>query len=392
MWRDDSVEFQNRMNLLVKNGLLGLALVLGALALFLDLRLAFWVSAGIAVSFVGAFAVMPWVGLSINMMSLFGFILAIGIVVDDAIVTGENIYAENERGTPEVEAAVRGAQRVTLPVALAVLTTIAAFVPLLFAPGTIGKFLFQIPAVVIIVLLVSVIEAMFILPHHLAHLHIAGFTPRTRIGALLADLRHATDRALRRFVNGPLDRALRFVTTHYVVAMAAGVAVLIVTLRRHLGGLRALRVFSAGRGPLCDRLAGADAGCDGRNDARRGANDRTRRLRGSAHAAGCERTRPGQRGVPLGRAAGGRRPGRDRRAQSAAGQQGVGGVRAARPRGAHGDLEAIRAALAQGRRRAARRQEADLRLERDQSRFARSGPAFGALERRARAGSADPAG
>ncbi len=236
VWRDDSVEFQNRMRLLVKNGLIGLALVLGALALFLDLRLAFWVSAGIAVSFVGAFAVMPWVGLSVNMMSLFGFILAIGIVVDDAIVTGENIYAENERGTPEVEAAVRGAQRVTLPVALAVLTTVAAFVPLLFAPGTIGKFLFQIPAVVIIVLVVSVIEAMFILPHHLAHLHITGFTPRTRIGARLADLRQATDRALRRFVEGPLDRALHFVTTHYIVAMASGVAVLIMTFGIISGG------------------------------------------------------------------------------------------------------------------------------------------------------------
>ena len=87
---------------------------------------------------------MPIVGLSINMMSLFGFILAIGIVVDDAIVTGENIYAENERGTPEVEAAVQGSQRVALPVALAVSTTIAAFVPLLFAPGTLGKFLYHL--------------------------------------------------------------------------------------------------------------------------------------------------------------------------------------------------------------------------------------------------------
>jgi len=236
VWRDDSVEFQNRMRLLIKNGLIGLALVLGALALFLDLRLAFWVSAGIAVSFVGAFAVMPWVGLSINMMSLFGFILAIGIVVDDAIVTGENIYAENERGTPEVEAAVRGAQRVTLPVALAVSTTVAAFVPLLFAPGTLGKFLFQIPAVVILVLVVSVIEAMFILPHHLAHLHITGFTPRTRVGAWLAELRHATDRALRRFVEGPLTRALRFVTTHYVVSLASGLAVLLVTFGIISGG------------------------------------------------------------------------------------------------------------------------------------------------------------
>lgn len=112
VWRDDSVEFRNRMDLLIKNGAIGLALVLAALAMFLELRLAFWVSVGIFVSFVGTFAVMPFVGLSINMMSLFGFILAIGIVVDDAIVTGENIYAENERGTPALEAAVRGRKSV----------------------------------------------------------------------------------------------------------------------------------------------------------------------------------------------------------------------------------------------------------------------------------------
>jgi multidrug efflux pump subunit AcrB len=230
VWRDDSVEFRNRMELLLKNGAFGLALVLAALALFLDLRLAFWVSAGIFVAFVGTFAVMPFVGLSVNMMSLFGFILAIGIVVDDAIVTGENIYAENERGTPEVEAAVQGSQRVALPVALAVSTTIAAFVPLLFAPGTLGKFLFQIPAVVIIVLSISVLEAMLILPHHLAHLRIAGHVPRTWIGARLAALRHAVDRGLQRFVEGPLDRALAFSTAHYGVVIAASVSIFLLAL------------------------------------------------------------------------------------------------------------------------------------------------------------------
>ncbi|MEX2241610.1 MAG: efflux RND transporter permease subunit, partial [Burkholderiales bacterium] len=229
VWRDDSAEFRNRRDLLVKNGAIGLALVLAALALFLDLRLAFWVAAGIFVSFVGTFAVMPYFGLSINMMSLFGFILAIGIVVDDAIVTGENIYAENERGTPEVQAAVLGSQRVALPVALAVSTTIAAFVPLLFAPGTLGKFLFQIPAVVIIVLAISVLEALFILPHHLAHLRVIGYRPRTWIGARLAELRQAVDRALRRFIDGPLDAALGFATAHYGVVIAAAASVFLLT-------------------------------------------------------------------------------------------------------------------------------------------------------------------
>ena len=230
VWRDDSVEFRNRMDLLIKNGAIGLALVLAALALFLELRLAFWVSAGIFVSFIGAFAVMPSVGLSINMMSLFGFILAIGIVVDDAIVTAENIHAEAERGTPPLEAAVRGSQRVAVPVALAVSTTIAAFVPLLFAPGTLGKFLFQIPAVVIIVLAISVLEAMLVLPRHLATLRAGAAETRTWLGARLAAARHATDRGLQRFVEGPLDAALGFTTAHYGVVIAAAAAVFLLAL------------------------------------------------------------------------------------------------------------------------------------------------------------------
>ncbi len=236
VWRNDATEFNNRRDLLVKNGLIGLVLVMAALALFLDLRLAFWVSVGIFVSFIGAFALMPLVGLSINMMSLFGFILAIGIVVDDAIVAGENIYSENEHGRDPMEAAVAGAQRVAVPVILAVSTTIAAFVPLLFVPGNVGKFLFQIPAIVILVLVISVLEAMLILPHHLARLHIVGHTPRTRLGAVVADLRHAMDRRLRRFVDGPLDRALRFATLHYGVVIASAFSILLLTLGVIAGG------------------------------------------------------------------------------------------------------------------------------------------------------------
>ncbi len=236
IWRNDAVEFKSRMRLLMKNGSVGLLLVLCALALFLDLRLAFWVSAGILIAFVGTFGVMALMGLSINMMSLFGFILAIGIVVDDAIVTGENIYAENERGRPSLEAAVAGAQRVALPVLLAVSTTVAAFVPLLFVPGTIGKFLFQIPAVVIMVLAISVIEAMLILPRHLIHLRVVGYQPRTRPGAWIAGLRQRIDGALRRFIAGPLERGLRFATTHYGVVIAVGLAIFLLTLGVIRGG------------------------------------------------------------------------------------------------------------------------------------------------------------
>ena len=236
IWRNDATEFRSRVDLLFKNGVMGLVLVMAALALFLDLRLAFWVATGIFVSFVGAFGAMAVLGLSINMMSLFGFILAIGIVVDDAIVTGENIYSENERGRDPAEAAVRGAQRVATPVALAVCTTIVAFIPLLFAPGIIGKFLYQIPAIVIIVLVVSVAEAMLILPHHLARLQVTGYQARTRAGGWLISLRHRMDAGLRRFIDGPLERALRLATARYGVVIACSVTLMILTLGLIVGG------------------------------------------------------------------------------------------------------------------------------------------------------------
>lgn len=227
VWRNDATEFKNRMNLLIKNGLLGLFLVALALAVFLELRLAFWVSAGMAVAFVGTFAVMAVLGLSINMLSLFGFILAIGIVVDDAIVMGENIHAEYERTGDAMWAAVNGAQRIALPVTLAVGTTVVAFLPLLFVPGNIGKFLFQIPAIVIIVLTVSVVEALFIMPHHLAY---ARHGARGRVSAALARLRDRVDGGLRRFVDGPLSRALVFATDHYGVVIAAAFSVFVLTI------------------------------------------------------------------------------------------------------------------------------------------------------------------
>ena len=223
IWRNDATEFRNRLNLLIKNGAIGIMLVMLSLALFLDLALAFWVSAGIAVAFVGTFTAMAMVGLSINMMSLFGFILAIGIVVDDAIVMGEKIFEELEQGGDPLAAAIRGAQRVALPVTLAVATTMVAFLPLLFAPGTIGKFLFQIPAIVIMVLAISVIEALFILPHHLSRLRLHKVS-RNPLSRFFAALRTGVDGALNRFVNGPLNTALRFSVSHYMVVIATALA------------------------------------------------------------------------------------------------------------------------------------------------------------------------
>ena len=129
IWSNEAEELQNRLDLLVKNAVLGFGLVMLCLTLFLDLRLSFWSAVGIGISFIGAFFVMDLMGMSINMISLFGFILAIGIVVDNAIVVGENIYLNNEQGKTPLQAAVAGAQRVAIPVIFSALTTVVAFTP-----------------------------------------------------------------------------------------------------------------------------------------------------------------------------------------------------------------------------------------------------------------------
>ena len=229
IWQNDAELLESRLNLLLKNGALGLALVLLALTLFLDLRLAFWVAIGISLSFIGTFAVMPWLDISINMMSLFGFILAIGIVVDDAIVVGENIYTQRELGAGPMEAAVKGVQRVAVPVVFAVLTTVVAFTPLLFTPGVIGKFLKYIPMVVIAVLLFSLVESLLILPHHLSKLPEHAHMTLPRGLKWVERVQGAVQSSLQRFIDGPLDRTVVYATTHWGVVIAAAVSLLVLT-------------------------------------------------------------------------------------------------------------------------------------------------------------------
>jgi len=166
---DMSDIYRQRVELLLRNGRIGLVLVFVLLAVFLEMRLAFWVTMGIPISFLGAFLLLPLVGVSINMVSLFAFIIALGIVVDDAIVVGENIYEHHQRGVPFLRAAVRGTREVAMPVTFSVLTNIAAFMPLFFIPGIMGKFFRAIPAVVVIVFSISLIECLFVLPAHLGH-------------------------------------------------------------------------------------------------------------------------------------------------------------------------------------------------------------------------------
>ncbi|MFQ5701105.1 MAG: efflux RND transporter permease subunit [Acidobacteriota bacterium] len=169
-WQDSSKVLRDRLDLLVRNGRTGFILVFIILALFLRFRLAFWVSLGIPISFLGAFWMMPALGVSINLISLFAFIVVLGIVVDDAIVVGENVFTHRQRHRQGLRGAIEGAQEVALPVVFAVLTTVAVFVPLLSVPGTIGEVMGVIPLIVIPCLLFSLTEAMLILPSHLSHM------------------------------------------------------------------------------------------------------------------------------------------------------------------------------------------------------------------------------
>jgi multidrug efflux pump subunit AcrB len=166
---DRSEIYSQRLDLMLRNGYIGLGLVFILLALFLEARLAFWVSLGIPISFLGSLLILPMLGVSINMVSMFAFIVTLGIVVDDAIVAGENIYYHRQQGKPWFQAAVSGAREIAVPVVFSVLTNMVAFMPMFFIPGFMGKIFKQIPVVVICVFAVSLVESLLILPAHLGH-------------------------------------------------------------------------------------------------------------------------------------------------------------------------------------------------------------------------------
>jgi multidrug efflux pump subunit AcrB len=169
VWDDNSEVVKARLSTLTKSALQGGILILLTLTLFLRVSVALWVVIGIPVCFMGGIAVMPHIGATINMVSLFAFIVVLGIVVDDAIVTGENIYRHLRSGADPLDAAIRGTQEIAVPVTFGVLTTVVAFIPLLFVDGFRGKIFAQIPMVVIPVLLFSLVESKLILPAHLKH-------------------------------------------------------------------------------------------------------------------------------------------------------------------------------------------------------------------------------
>lgn len=169
IWGNRAEMFRGRMGLLLKNGALGLTLVFILLGLFLEMRLAFWVMLGIPISFLGTFLFMGSLDVSLNMITMFAFLIALGIVVDDAIVVGENIYHYHQSGLSFLEAAIKGAREIAIPVTFSILTNIVAFMPLYFVPGVMGKFFRNIPLVVCTTFIISLVEALYILPAHLGH-------------------------------------------------------------------------------------------------------------------------------------------------------------------------------------------------------------------------------
>lgn len=169
IWSDESLQLSDRLDTLAFSARQGFLMVLLLLALFLRPRLAFWVALGVPVSFLGALCLMAILGISIDGISLFGFIVVIGILVDDAIVIGENVHTLQTRESDLLEAAIRGTQQVSVPVIFGVLTTVAAFTPLLFGPGTIGQIQTIIATVVMCCLIFSLIESQLVLPAHLGH-------------------------------------------------------------------------------------------------------------------------------------------------------------------------------------------------------------------------------
>ncbi|MEC9372667.1 MAG: efflux RND transporter permease subunit, partial [Planctomycetota bacterium] len=239
-WRVDNnnaEDFRRRMNLVVKNGAFAVVIVLLILALFLEFRLAFWVMMGMSISFIGALLVLPVAGLSINMISLFGFLMVLGIVVDDAVVVGENVYEHRQEGLGRMAAAIRGAREIAGPVTFSILTNIVAFIPLMFIPGETGKFWKPLPIVVIIVLAVSLLEALFILPAHLAHAKSG--KGRTGIGTKLHNAQQAFSRLFRRFVERCYQPLLRVSLRHRYITATAAIALLWVvgaySMSAHMG-------------------------------------------------------------------------------------------------------------------------------------------------------------
>ncbi|MDP3189777.1 efflux RND transporter permease subunit [Limnobacter sp.] len=232
---DRSDTYKQRQELLAKNALMGLVLVMVLLTIFLDWKLAFWVTMGIPVSFLGAMLLLPLFGVTFNMISMFAFIVALGIVVDDAIVAGENIYEYRQQGMGLLDASIQGARDVAVPVTFSILTNIAAFAPLLFVPGFLGKIWGVIPLVVCTVFIVSLMEAIFILPAHLAH--------SRESKSRFYDWQQRFSKGFSRFIELRYTPVVVKCVEYRYMSMAAGIALMILVISWPVSGRMGFELF-----------------------------------------------------------------------------------------------------------------------------------------------------
>lgn len=222
-WRDRSRIVKSRLNTLIKSAVQGGILIFILLALFLRFSVAFWVCAGIPVAFMGSLALLPWLGGTINIISLFAFILVLGVVVDDAIVTGENIYTHLKRGENPGDAVVNGTKEVAVPVTFGVLTTVAAFFPLFMIEGVRGQLFAQIPLIVIPVLLFSLVESKLILPAHLRHLDVS--RPDPPLVRLQQRFANGVEQMIIKYYQPCLAAALR--QRYFTLSLFVGIAIVV---------------------------------------------------------------------------------------------------------------------------------------------------------------------
>ena len=234
-WDDDSDHLVSRLSTLRSSAIQGGILVMILLALFLRPAVAAWVVLGIPVTFMGALVVIHYLGISLNIMSIFGFILVLGIVVDDAIVTGESVYARMRDGEDGLNAAINGTKSVAIPVTFGILTTIAAFLPITQLDGRFDRFFGPIPAVVIPVLLFSLVESKLILPAHLKHIKLRDPNKISRLGRWQMNFSHGFENLIIRFYKPALERAIEH---RYTVIVAFTCMLVLISVSINTGWSR----------------------------------------------------------------------------------------------------------------------------------------------------------
>jgi len=234
-WADVTYYLKGRLDMMIKNLIIGALLVFLSLALFLRLKLAFWVMVGLPVAFLGTFFMMPLFGISVNLISLFGFILVLGIVVDDAIVIGESAYTTMRAKGHTVDNVLEGVFKVAMPATFGVLTTIAAFIPILMISGIMGKFFSAIGWVVTLSLLFSLVESKLILPAHLAHMKVRQYGADTH-NALIRFQRFFSE-GLHTFIDNYYSPFLAKCLRRRYLTLSVFISMLILTIGLLAGGI-----------------------------------------------------------------------------------------------------------------------------------------------------------